>query len=179
MPSPTSDVRILALDLATVTGWAVGDLVPPAPTPLEGACGAGEPSQFSGSKRLGAAHNSVVELATAFENWLADMVAVHKPNAIVFEAMLPVKAQSSRDSARVALVLNETLERFCQRRRIWNRKVWVSTLKKHATGSGRAKKPEMIKAARARGWNPKDDNEADALWLLDLARALMSAPKVA
>lgn len=46
-----------------------------------------------------------------------------------------------------------------------------STLKKFATGDGRAKKPQMIAA-----WNRHfptrpvtDDNEADALWVLQLA----------
>jgi len=45
-----------------------------------------------------------------------------------------------------------------------------STLKKHATGSGRAGKAEMIAAARVR-WSlePTDDNHADALMILSWA----------
>lgn len=45
--------------------------------------------------------------------------------------------------------------------------VHSATLKKWATGSGRAGKPEMIAAARQR-WDrqPTDDNHADALLLL-------------
>jgi hypothetical protein len=42
----------------------------------------------------------------------------------------------------------------------------VGTVKKHATGSGNAGKPAMIAAARARGFNLTDDNEADALAIL-------------
>lgn len=43
----------------------------------------------------------------------------------------------------------------------------VGTLKKFATGKGNAGKDEMIKACRERlNVKPKDDNEADALWLL-------------
>ena len=41
----------------------------------------------------------------------------------------------------------------------------MGTIKKHATGTGNAGKAEMI-AARVRGFNPQDDNEADALALL-------------
>ncbi len=47
--------------------------------------------------------------------------------------------------------------------------VAVMTLKKFATGSGRAKKPDMIKWAQMR-WpeqHVKDDNQADALHVLD------------
>jgi Holliday junction resolvasome RuvABC endonuclease subunit len=42
----------------------------------------------------------------------------------------------------------------------------VGTIKRHATGKGNASKEAMIAAARARGFNPADDNEADAIALL-------------
>jgi Holliday junction resolvasome RuvABC endonuclease subunit len=45
----------------------------------------------------------------------------------------------------------------------------VGTIKKHATGKGNATKEMMILAAKKRGWNPVDDNHADALHLLSLA----------
>ncbi len=45
----------------------------------------------------------------------------------------------------------------------------VKKLKKYATGNGNAKKEQMIQAAIAKGWRPQDDNEADALWILDYA----------
>jgi hypothetical protein len=47
--------------------------------------------------------------------------------------------------------------------------VHTATLKKFATRSGRASKQGMIKAAKERGWNPEDDNEADACLLLEYA----------
>ena len=47
----------------------------------------------------------------------------------------------------------------------------VGTIKRHATGKGNAPKQAMIDAARAKGFSPEDDNEADAiailLWALD------------
>ena len=45
----------------------------------------------------------------------------------------------------------------------------VGTIKRHATGKGNAGKDEVIAAMRARGFAPADDNEADALALLDWA----------
>lgn len=47
--------------------------------------------------------------------------------------------------------------------------VHSATLKKWATGSGRAGKPDMIRAAHALGYTPADDNEADAILLLEYA----------
>lgn len=44
----------------------------------------------------------------------------------------------------------------------------VATIKKHA-GSGRYKKEQMIRSAVQRFGAVSDDNEADALWLLDCA----------
>ena len=42
-------------------------------------------------------------------------------------------------------------------------------MKRHATGKGNAGKLEMMAAARARGFRPSDDNEADALAILHWA----------
>ena len=42
----------------------------------------------------------------------------------------------------------------------------VGTIKRHATGKGNADKEAMIAAARARGFSPADDNEADAIAIL-------------
>lgn len=41
-------------------------------------------------------------------------------------------------------------------------------IKKWATGKGNANKEAMIEAARQLGFNPKDDNEADAIHLYNL-----------
>lgn len=48
-----------------------------------------------------------------------------------------------------------------------------STIKKAATGSGRATKKQMLAAARAAGAPAKNDNEADAYWL---ARYALDTP---
>lgn len=41
-------------------------------------------------------------------------------------------------------------------------------MKKHATGNGHAKKPEIMAAAAALGWEPQTENVGDALFVLDL-----------
>lgn len=52
-----------------------------------------------------------------------------------------------------------------------------ATLKAFATGSGRAKKPDMIRALeRHFGIRVVDDNEADAIWVLKYAQQYQSRP---
>lgn len=43
------------------------------------------------------------------------------------------------------------------------------TLKKYATGNGRADKEDMVAAAKARQWRIDSHDEADALWILEYA----------
>ena len=52
--------------------------------------------------------------------------------------------------------------------------VHTAELKKWATGKGNAGKPRMIEAARARGWEPVDDNEADAQLLLEYSLEILN-----
>jgi crossover junction endodeoxyribonuclease RuvC len=44
-------------------------------------------------------------------------------------------------------------------------------IKRHITGKGNASQEEVIAAVRAKGFSPVDDNDADALALLDWAIA--------
>lgn len=48
--------------------------------------------------------------------------------------------------------------------------VHSQTLKKAMTGSGNASKAAMTAEAKKRGFNPQDDNEADACLLLEYAK---------
>ncbi len=45
----------------------------------------------------------------------------------------------------------------------------VATIKRHITGKGNASKEEVIAAMQAKGFTQLDDNDADALALLDWA----------
>jgi Holliday junction resolvasome RuvABC endonuclease subunit len=63
------------------------------------------------------------------------------------------------------------LTAWCEHHQIPYQGVPVGTIKKHATGKGNASKEDMIAAARRQGFDPADDNEADALALLAWAIA--------
>ena len=66
-----------------------------------------------------------------------------------------------------------TLTAWAELRGVPYEGVPVGTIKRHATGKGNASKDSMIAAARARGFSPADDNEADAIailfWALETA----------
>lgn len=141
---------ILALDLGTKTGWAtIG------PT---GAVKSGTQS-FAQGKFAGGGQRFL-----AFRRWL-DANFAGSTTEVVFEA---VRRHIGTDAAHIYGGLLALLTAWCEEREIPYEGVPVGTIKKHATGRGNAKKHEMIAAAQARGYEPKDDNEADALALLYL-----------
>lgn len=61
------------------------------------------------------------------------------------------------------------LTAWCEHHGIPYQGVPVGTIKKHATGKGNGDKKAVIAAIKAKGFDPVDDNEADALALLDWA----------
>ena len=88
-------------------------------------------------------------------------------DAVYFEE---VRRHTGTDAAHVYGGLLATLTAWCEETHIPYQGVPVGAIKRHATGKGNADKATMIAAAVNRGWNPADDNEADALWILDWAR---------
>ena len=77
----------------------------------------------------------------------------------------------ARSRRRFTAASSPHLTAWCERTSTPYLGVPVATIKRHATGKGNAGKADVIKAVRARGFAPKDDNEADALALLDYAIA--------
>lgn len=67
------------------------------------------------------------------------------------------------------------LEAFCEEHKIEYCTYSASEIKKFATGKGNCSKEEMITAARERlSYEGNDDNEADALWLLEILKRDLS-----
>jgi len=144
--------KILALDLATETGWAFGQ---------RGHCtlfgtwnllpkGEPRPNRF---------RNLIVNL---------DRVA-HSfggiPDLIVYEDV-----KFTAGSPRVWCGLLAFLQVWCCDKTTLE-PFAINTIKKFATGNGRADKQMMLKSARHKwGDTVPDHNSADALWLLELAR---------
>lgn len=142
---------VLALDIATRSGWACS---------RNGAIASGV-AVFAPGEHPGAR-------AYAFKRWLTEQKAyLGDIDFIVWENAFHQKGQASAVFQQFVGVL---LAWACHHG-VGVMPVATSTIKKFATEHGDAGKDEMIAAARAAGFNPSDDNEADALNLLRLVLA--------
>ena len=148
--SENSPRCMLALDLGTTTGWALRG--------HDGLITTGTASFKSGRYDGGGMRY------LRFTNWLTELDRLSGPiSAICFEE---VRRHAGTDAAHVYGGLMATLTAWCELRGVPYQGVPVGTIKRHATGKGNAPKEAMIAAARARGFSPVDDNEADAIALL-------------
>ena len=143
-------MKILALDIATKTGWAMCD---------NGRYSSGvfDCNAKSYGKRYSKFQNV---LLTKF-NFGID----NKPDILVYEKAFQ-KSQASNELFNGFLAITRLILCRAETKFI---AVYPNALKKWATGNGKASKQDMIDAAKLLGWNPKDDNEADALLLLEYA----------
>ena len=157
---------LLALDIATRTGWAYGRIPVRGMTALE-AVATKPPQPDSGvilvRSRLGIGH-----FLSEFVDHLGELLDTRKPSAVVIEA--PILPQTVNfETVRKLMAMAGLAEMLATQRGIRRlRFVQPSSVKKHFTGSGRAKKPDMEAACTSRGWVFVDDNEADALAIWDL-----------
>jgi len=140
----------LALDLGTTTGWALRG--------FDGLITSGtvsfRPGRFDGGGMR----------YLRFSNWLSEIDQLTGTiSAIWFEE---VRRHVGTDAAHVYGGLMATLTAWAELRSVPYQGVPVGTIKRHVTGKGNADKLAMIAAARARGFSPADDNEADAIAIL-------------
>lgn len=160
---PEYQGALLALDLGSRTGWALALAVHVRtdPWPLTFASGY---IDFKGGRFEGGGMRFL-----RFRNWLTEMKQGRQIGLVVFEE---VRRHQGVDAAHVYGGLMAMLTSWCEHHEIPYQGVPVGSIKKHATGKGNANKDAMIAAARERGpccVETKDDNEADAICLLNFA----------
>jgi len=138
----------LALDLGTKTGWAAasGDNI------ISGV------ETFKNDRFSGGGMRYL-----RFGKWLKETHGHLEIKTVYFEE---VRRHAGTDAAHVYGGLMAVLTAFCEEHKIPYQGVPVGTIKKFWTGKGNAPKDVMIAEAIERGFNPIDDNEADALALL-------------
>ncbi|WP_342049899.1 MULTISPECIES: polynucleotidyl transferase [unclassified Cupriavidus] len=157
--TPTCNANILALDLGTQLGWALGL--------RDGKLRSGTES-FAARRNEGPGQRWL-----KFQAWLGQQyTSAGELQAIYYELVM---AHGNRDNpntlaAHVYGGFEAFLQAFADRNRIKLIGVGVGTIKKSATGKGNAKKEAVIAAMRSRGHRVQDDNHADALALLEYAR---------
>jgi len=143
-------IPLLALDLGTTTGWAI--------RASDGSIASGvlslRPSRYDGGGMR----------YLRFRNWLGCVRRDTGPiGAIHFEE---VRRHAGTDAAHVYGGLLATLTAWCEETGVPYQGVPVGTIKRFVTEKGNADKQAVMEAVRARGFNPADDNEADAIALL-------------
>ena len=147
---------ILALDLGAQTGWAL--------VSRDGAIASGsqsfKPQRFEGGGMR----------FLRFKRWLTDIKQCNDCiDQVVFEE---VRRHAGVDAAHAYGGFMAHLTAWCEHHQIPYQGIPVGTIKKQTTGKGNASKDDMVAAVRARGHSPADDNEADAIALLYLAREM-------
>ena len=144
---------VLTLDLGQNTGWALRQ---PNGLVTSGTNGF-KPGRFEGGGM------SMLRFIT----WLGELHVSAGPLAIVY--FEEVRAHKGTAAAHTYGAFLGQLSAWCEANRVAYAGVPVATIKKHATGKGNAGKDLVIAAMRARGFDPHDDNEADALAILQWA----------
>jgi Holliday junction resolvasome RuvABC endonuclease subunit len=147
-PNPATG-SILALDLGTSMGWALR--LGPG---IHSGTLSFRPSRYDGGGMR----------YVRFRSWL-DRLAVERahPAAVYFEE---VRRHAATDAAHIYGGFLASLTAWCEEHGLAYQGVPVGTIKRFATGKGNADKQAVIDAVRARGFEPADDNEADAIAIL-------------
>ena len=141
-------MKILALDVATKTGWRT-----------ETSSGVWD---FNKQKR----GDSYGMRLIRFKSSVREILDLEKIDIVVYER----PAGMFKSSIIVASEMIGVLIALCEERGLQYTAYSATEIKKFATGKGNAKKQDMIDSAIALGFTPSDDNEADAIHLYNLAK---------
>lgn len=155
---------LLALDLATNTGWCAGS---------------GAEAPELGSVRMPDTGEEIGPFASFFAKWFAHQLRELQPTIVGFEAPLLPRAKidangylvqaPTTDATQTKLKgLKWEVERQCYDAHIDCRETFGATVKKELSGRGDSKKPDMMLAAKRCGLAPRNFDEADAfgVWLV-------------
>ena len=172
---------VLALDIATTTGFAFGPVGSAAPaTALEASAGAADPQPLSGTKRIGSKGTPDGDFYAAYERWLMDMISVNSPDMIVYEAPF-VGSGKHINTAKRLLGLAAITEKIASQKGVKIFDAHNATVRKHFCGRGSAPRKDLKRMVQEecdrRGWKYSDDNEADALALWDFSKACLAGGK--
>lgn len=155
-------MKVLALDLATVTGFAVGE---PCGEPVHGVI------TLEGS--FGAKCSRL-----RYSLW--GLIQEHMPDRVIFEQPLHAipKGGGKGPTMRLLQGLTAVAEMVCHDQCVRVFEVATSTWRKHFLGHGGLPSAEAktycVQLCHDRGWMVVDNNAADACGIWDYACALVS-----
>lgn len=151
--TPACNLNILAIDIGTTTGWALGM--------RDGALHSGSES-FAPRRNDGPGQRWL-----KFSAWLGERARQAGEIHVVYYEK--VRRHAGTTAAHVYGGFEAHLQAWADRNRIRLVGVPVSVIKKSWTGRGNANKDAMMAEAKRRGIKVVDDNHCDARALLDYA----------
>lgn len=155
-------MRVLALDLGSKCGWAKSDYE-------HGVWILGKQGEPTNVR-----YDRYREMLRAA---LTDDVDVVTAKIAVYEKVRS-HGRAGSDAQHMYGVFEYITQEECKLAGIPLVAAEVTTIKKYATGNGRASKAEMVYAAQNKWGNAvKDDNEADALWMMDFVFSRGETPE--
>jgi len=161
---------VLALDLASVAGWACGE---PGGVPAHGSI------RFASA---GASHEAIFAAAL---KWISDKITFYEPKTIVWEAPMATSFNRGRTTSNTTTLLYglpAVIGAVAYLRTVYDvRKATTRDVRQHFIGQnpkGHIGKKLVVRQCRAMGWEVTDDNAADACALWHYTCALIE-PKLA
>lgn len=139
-------MKIVAVDLATRTGWCVAR--------------AGKPVRV-GTHNLYPYRANVGRFLNAHMKFMGKVLQRGDVDLVAFESPL-LRTQTNLATLRKLYGLAGVTEMVARSHGVRTWEVGATTAKKMLTGNGRAEKQDMIKEANRRGVDVPDDNAADA-----------------
>lgn len=159
-------MKVMALDLASHTGFAIG-----AP---------GDVRPVSGSMRFAAPGASYEAMFAGALAWTSTTIEAHKPDLIVWEEPLPTFMRTGRTTAKVTTILYglpAVVGAVAFLKGVYDiRKAPPRDVRMHFIGGNPKReigKRLTIQKCQTLGWGVTDDNEADALALWSYQCALI------
>ena len=162
-----ADPLILALDIATNTGWAIGR---PSGTPT------------ASSQRFGQFHSEQHDVFAAAIKWFSEFLLQDpRPDTLIVEAMLPptaMKGQTSRAVRDRLAGLHGCFLGVAKLRGVGEiSQASVGDVRAHFIGDRMCRreqaKREVMRQCEMQGWNAEDHNAADACALWSYACTLI------
>jgi len=146
---PTQGLKILAIDPASMLGWALSN------------------TEYGTWNLKTRRDESMGMKLLRLKAKLEEIYKMEDFDLIVYERPAGRHTASVIHEAKLV----GKIEEWCEEHNVQYKSLSATEIKKFATGKGNAGKPAMIKAAADKlGYQGNDDNEADALWILNLCK---------
>lgn len=139
--------QILALDLATKTGWCRG--VP------------GQPVEV-GTHVLPKTGSDIGTFLNAHQDWLDALLLTRDVSLVIYESPILRSGNTNISTLRKLYGLAGVTEMVCVDHKVRCVEVMIQKAKKALAGHARADKAQMMLAAERRNVAVEDDNQADA-----------------